>query len=202
MRNIRFSGIRATIADDAHPLPHEGPKNPGEARSCISITGLPGHAVTGISFNDMHLTFPGGGTRGEADRRDIPELPDAYPEYHMFGVLPAYGVYARHVRGITMRGVRFELAAADNRPPLIFDEAEEIELDGVQAEAESGGELARLINTRDLFIHGCRLRSGGASFLRVEGSQSSGIRLAANDPGFTGQTASFADGARSDALKA
>jgi hypothetical protein len=111
-------------------------------------------------------------------------------------------MYARHVRGITMRGVRFELAAPDNRPPLIYDDAEEIELDGVQADAGSGGELARLMATRDVFIHGCRLRSAGASLLRVEGARSSGIRLVANDPGFTGQTASFGDGARPDAVKA
>jgi len=199
MRNIRFSGIRATIADDAHPLTHEGPKNPGETRSCISITGQPGHPVTGISFSDMHVTFPGGGTRAEADRRDIPELPDAYPEYHMFGVLPAYGMFARHVRDITMRGVRFELAVADARPPLLYDDAEMIELDGVQADCGSDGVLARLISTREAFIHGCRL-SEGAAFLRVEGSRSSGIRLAANDLGSRVKMASFGDGARHDAV--
>ena len=48
----------------------------------------------------------GGGTREEAERRDLPELEDQYPEYFMWGVLPAYGLYARHVKGLAIDGVR------------------------------------------------------------------------------------------------
>jgi hypothetical protein len=200
MRNIRFSNIRATVADDAHPLPHEGPKNPGEARSCISITGQPGHPVTGISFTDMHVTFPGGGTREDAERSDIPELPDAYPEYHMFGVLPAYGIYARHVRDLVLRGVRLDLAAPDQRPALLCDDAEDLELDGVQALSDPEAPVARLRDSRSAFIHGCRALSACPAFLRVEGARAAGIRLAANSLGMTGKTASFAEGARPESV--
>jgi polygalacturonase len=136
MRGISFSNIRATVADDAHPLPHEGPKNPGEARSCISITGLPGHPVTGVSFSNVRITFPGGGTESEAARTDVPELPDAYPEYHMFGVLPAYGMFARHVRDLVFHDVRFELAAPDKRPALVLNDAEDLDLERFKGQGE------------------------------------------------------------------
>ncbi len=143
MREIRFSNIRATVAADAHPLPHEGPRNPGESRSCITITGLPGHPVTGVSFDHVRITFPGGGTAADAARTDIPELPDAYPEYHMFGVLPAWGLFARHVRDLVLRDVRFELAAPDQRQALLLQDAEDLQLDRFQARsAEQSGAAA------------------------------------------------------------
>ena len=81
---------------------------PGEERQCISICGIPGHPVENVTLSNIHVTFPGGGTREEAARRDLPELEDVYPEYFMFGVLPAYGIYARHVQGLTLSNVRLE----------------------------------------------------------------------------------------------
>ena len=88
---------------------------PGEERQCISICGIPGHPVEGVTLSDIHVTYPGGGTREEAARRDLPELEDQYPEYFMFGVLPAYGLYARHVEGLTLNNVR------SNWPDRTFD---------------------------------------------------------------------------------
>ena len=69
--------------------------------------------MEGVTLSNIHVTYPGGGTREEAARRDLPELEDLYPEYFMFGVLPAYGIYARHVQGLTLTNVRLELAGAD-----------------------------------------------------------------------------------------
>jgi hypothetical protein len=109
LRNIRFSNIRATVADDAYPLPHEVPAFPGEKKSCLNITGVPGYFVENVSFRGVHITFPGGGSREDA-RRAVPELRDRYPEYHMFGTLPAYGIYLRHVKGLTFEDVTLDTA--------------------------------------------------------------------------------------------
>ena len=40
-------------------------------------------------IENVHLTFPGGGTAEEAHRADIPEKETAYPEQTIFGILPA-----------------------------------------------------------------------------------------------------------------
>ncbi len=98
-RNVLFSNIRASVPENAAPLDHEVMRMPGELRSGINITGLPGHPVEGVTFSNIHITFHGGGTAEEAVRRDVPEMPDYYPEYHMFGTLPAYALYVRHARG-------------------------------------------------------------------------------------------------------
>ena len=46
---------------------------------------------------------------------EIPELPGKYPEANMFGLLPAHGLYVRHVTGLKLDDVVFE-AAGDTRP--------------------------------------------------------------------------------------
>ncbi|MFZ4765821.1 MAG: hypothetical protein ACOYMN_12790 [Roseimicrobium sp.] len=79
----------------------------------MSIAGIPGHPVEGVVIENVHFTFPGGGTLEEAQRKDIPEKENAYPEHTIFGILPAYGLWVRHAQGITLRNVTFELAATD-----------------------------------------------------------------------------------------
>jgi hypothetical protein len=49
----------------------------------------------------------------------------------MFGVLPAYGIYARHVQGLTSTNVRLELAGADARPALMCDDVADLEVSGM-----------------------------------------------------------------------
>ena len=201
LRNIRFNNIQAKVADNAYPLEHEGPRNEGELRSCINITGLPCYNVEGITFSNIHITYPGGGTTKEAARRDIPELKDRYPEYHMFGILPAYGLYVRHAHGITLENVRFELAEQDFRPAIVCDDVEDLELSGFRAEGNPKAEsLICLQNTKQAFIHDSRVLNDIETFLRVEGTQSGGITLAANELKRAKSAVVTADGAKDKAV--
>ncbi len=176
--NIMISNVRAIITE----TPDSETPYPGEERSCINITGLPGHPIEGITLSDIHITFPGGGTAEEAARRDIPDLPDQYPEYFMFGVLPAYGLYMHHTRGITLRNVRFELESDDLRPAIVGDDVVDFELCGFKSSLTRRAEsMIRLQNTRNAFIHGCRSLNDCDTFLRLEGSESGSIVLTGND---------------------
>ncbi len=191
LKNILFSNIRASVIDPeslrkgiAGYYPVEVAAKPfeGEERQCISICGIPGHPVEGITLSDIHVTFPGGGTREEAARRAFPELGDQYPEYFMWGVLPAYGLYARHVEGLTLNNVRFDLAGPDLRPAITCDDVADLEITGLKAvgnrEAES---LIRLQATRSALIQGSRPLGDAGTFLRVEGIPSREITLIGND---------------------
>jgi hypothetical protein len=182
LRNISFSNIRARVADNSYPLKHEVPSWPGEKHSCINITGLPGHNVEGVTLSNIHITFPGGGTREEAAQRDIPELRDHYPEYHMFGVLPAYGLYARHAQELTLHNVRFDLAGPDLRPAVVCDDVADLELSSFRAQGHPEVEsLIRLRQTRRAFIHGCRALTDIGTFVRAEGDDCHEVILADND---------------------
>jgi hypothetical protein len=199
LRNIRFSNIRAVVADNAYPLPHEVPAFPGEKKSCLNITGVPGYFVENVAFSGMHLTFPGGGTQEEA-QRFVPELRDRYPEYHMFGTLPAYGLYLRHVKGLTFEDVTLDTAAPDLRPALVGEDVEDLELSNFRAGGTDPAALLCLREARQVYLHGCRPLNEVALFLSVEGSGSQGILLQANDLRRAGQDCTLAEGAPVEAI--
>ena len=177
MRNILFNNIQANVLDEAalkqaitafyagYPSkPHAA--YPGEERQCISICGIPGHAVEGVTLSNVHVTYPGGGTRDDAARRTLPELEDQYPEYFMWGVLPAYGLYARHAKGLSLNNVRFDLASPDLRPAITCDDVEDLDLAHMRAAANAEAEaMIRLQATREAFVQGCRPLGQAGAFL-------------------------------------
>lgn len=89
-----------------------------------SITGLPDAKISNITLENMEVSHPGRGTKGMGyigryRWDDVPEMRDSYPEFHMFGELPAYGLYARHIDGLHLRNVSFTLRAPDYRPAIV-----------------------------------------------------------------------------------
>ena len=98
----------------------------GESRSAVasSITGVKGCRVNGVTLRNVKITCRGGGT-AEDRTRPVPEVAGKYPDSHMFGcVLPAYGLYARHVDGLSLENVSFTLrpGSADAREPFVADD--------------------------------------------------------------------------------
>lgn len=214
LRNVALSNIRVRVAEKFEPMYSATEDQDlrqleqgylwaflkyGPAISCISITGLPGHNVEGLTLSNIHVTYPGGGTAEDASRRHVPDLKDEYPEYYMFGVLPAYGLYAHHAKGLVLNDVRFDLSGPDLRPAIVCDDVEDLEISGFRAAASSKAEsLIRLQQTRQAFIHGCRSLNDIDTFLRVEGAESEGVVLAANDLRKAQVALETTDGARSD----
>lgn len=96
-----------------------------------SITGIPGHCVENVVLENIEIRCPGRASKGMAYvplwRLDsIPEKIDSYPEFSMFGELPAYGIFARHVRGLTFRNVNFILKDLDFRPKYVYVDVEDV----------------------------------------------------------------------------
>jgi polygalacturonase len=90
------------------------------------INGVPGHPVESLALENIQLELPGGGTAGDA-KRQLPEKETTYPEFDMFGkTMPACGIYARHVRGITLDNVRMNLLKPDARPATVFVDVEDV----------------------------------------------------------------------------
>jgi polygalacturonase len=114
------------------------PKSPGHLRDItirdvsakgvnmigMLINGVPGHPLENLTFQNIAIEVPGGGTQEDAEV-ELAERPAAYPEFSMFGkVLPASGIYARHVRGITFKDVRIVPLKPDARPEKLFVDVE------------------------------------------------------------------------------
>jgi polygalacturonase len=101
VRNITFSNIRATVVKPVQLRDSEFTSNynPGEIFSCITLNAMDEVFLENISFHDVHVTYPGGGTAEQAAVRDVPKVAG---EYYAIGVPPAYGLYARNVKGLTL----------------------------------------------------------------------------------------------------
>jgi hypothetical protein len=202
VRNVIFTGIRATVVAEGRQhadLPFPSSYRPGETRSCIVLNGVGEDFLEGISLSDIQITFEGGGTAEEAARRDVPKMAG---EYFELGVLPAYGLYARNVRGLTMHNVRFEVTKPDLRPALVFENVEDASVNGLSAKGNPQAEaLLRFAVARDVLLSACRVLTPAAVFLHTEGAESRGITIDGGDVAKAATVASFGNGASKDAVK-
>ena len=110
--NLSFDHI--TVDDES------GAKNSG-----FVIIGFPGHPVENLSFSDIRATFPGGGTAEDATNtvaEFTPEnLGNRWPEIGNLRVtVPARGLFAHHVTGISLHNLEFSTTKPDARPPVVF----------------------------------------------------------------------------------
>ncbi len=181
VRNISFNGIRASVAKPVQlsDVPFVSAYNPGEIFSCITLNGMDQGFLENISFHDVHVTFPGGGTAEQAAVRDVPKVAG---EYYEMGVPPAYALFARNVRGLTFHNVRFEVATNELRPAVVFDHVTDAAIDGFSLQGNEKAEsLLRFIETSDVLLSASRVLTPTAVFLQVEGATSKGITIDGGD---------------------
>ena len=202
VRNVSFEGIRATVASEGGQfadMPFRNNFRPGETRTCITLNGVGDEYLEAISFNDVHVTFGGGGTAEEAARRDIPKMAG---EYFELGTLPAYAIYARNVRGFTLHDVRFEVKEPDLRPAVFFDHVEDAAINGLSAQGNLGApSLLHFMDTRDALLSACRVLTPAAVFLRAEGAASERITVDGGDLSRAASPVSISGGAAERAVK-
>lgn len=183
-RNVSLSNI---VATDAFNI------------GC-SITGLPGHPIENVTLSDVSLTFDGGGTTKHADKK-VQERAEIYPSYNMFGVLPAYGFYCRHVEGLRFRNVRLRTDEPDWRPALVLDDVEDAVIDGLDTLCSTdAGPVIRLTQTRGAFIRGCRPKDPQDSFLKLDGHATERVVLMGNDLRLVNRIARIAPEVSGEAL--
>jgi polygalacturonase len=201
IRNISFSGIHATVVkpvplrDSEHPSNY----NPGEVFSCITLNAMDEGILENISFNDVHVQFPGGGTAEQAAVRDVPKVAG---EYYQMGIPPAHGLYARNVRGLILSNVRFTLADADLRPALIFDHVEDAAVNGLNVQGNPQAEsMLRFIESGDVLLSATRVLTPAAVFLQVEGSANRNITIDGGDLSKALTPLVFKNGAGQNAVK-
>ena len=91
------------------------------------ISGIPGHCIEDVRFNNILVLHQGGGTKADAAIQP-PELENAYPDPNRFGPLPAHGFYIRHVKRIEIKGVEVRPMTPDQRPGFVVDDVDGAEL--------------------------------------------------------------------------
>jgi polygalacturonase len=192
MRNVKSAiflrlGNRARRAYEGAPQPGMGAlrnvvitnvQADGADQVGSAIAGLPGHSIEDITLQDIRIRFSGRGTKQDASS-EAPEAAAAYPEYNMFGTLPAFGFYCRHVRGLRLEQVQVSHETADDRPALVFEDVDGLTVSGF--ESSNSDPLLVLRNSRSALLLGNRAPEGNRVYLRAEGSGTRNILLASND---------------------
>ena len=110
MSSARDIYINNVIADDCDSL------------AGIIITGMEGEPIRNVSLTNIRIQYRGGGRKVTIPYR---EQGTNYPEPRWAGPTPAYGLFARHVDGLHLQNVNFELLRPDERPDIIFEDVKE-----------------------------------------------------------------------------
>jgi len=131
--------------------------------SACTIAGLPGYPIEGIHLSNMRIYYRGGGTK-EQSVRQITENENKYPEPGMFGVSPAYGLFVRHAKDISISDVEFKFMEPDYRPGLIFDDVDGVDLRNVAIQQTENSRAIVLKNINNFNI----LQSEGFEDLKLK----------------------------------
>jgi hypothetical protein len=140
------------------------------------LSGIPGHDIEDVKLSDIRILYRGGLTLDQVARQPAdlvntfffratggvpprepyatPEREKEYPEPSMFGMLPAYGFFIRHARGIELNNVEVGFMKEDGRPAFVLDSVKGVDFQHVKAQKGSGTPGFVLIHVEDFTVHG------------------------------------------------
>lgn len=177
VRNIMFNNIRArVVAEGGHfpEMPFEHHYRKGESRQCIVLNSVQSSYLEDVVLQDICVTYQGGGTAEEAAR----QVPQIAGEYFEIGTPPAYGLYARKVRGLTLHNVRFQVEQPDLRPAVVLDHTADVAINGLSVRGnQDAASVLRFRDTQDVLLSAARLLTPASVFLQVEGLSSQSITI-------------------------
>jgi polygalacturonase len=201
VRNIAFHGIRATntAAGKQFPdMPWEQVYRPGEVRTCIVLNAVGGGALENISFDDVHATFEGGGSAAEA----AATVPEIAGEYFEIGTPPAWGLYARGVRGLTLHNVRLAVSKADLRPAVVLAGSSDVVMSGLAAAGHPDATaIVRLVQARDVLITAPRALAPAPVFLHAEGAGTVNVTIEGGDLSKVARPVALGEGVSAAAVR-
>ena len=141
------------------------------------ISGVPGHDVEDVKLSNIRILYRGGLTLDQVAKQpadlvntfffratggvpprepyDTPEREKEYPEPSMFGMLPAYGFFIRHAKGILLNDVDIGFMKEDRRPAFVLDSVEGIELEHCKAARAEGVPGLVMMKARGIRVRGC-----------------------------------------------
>jgi len=122
----------------------------------VIISGIPENNIENISLENIEISYPGRASKGMAylplwRLNMVPEVINEYPEYTMFGELPSWGYYVRHVMGISMKNIKLKLVDSDFRPAFVFDDVKNLKMESIDIPNNMKEQII-LKNTNDVSL--------------------------------------------------
>ena len=85
-----------------------------------NICGLKESLLENITLKNIHLKLDGG---VKEYKKEVPEEAQDYPEVFVYGrILPAKGIYFRHINVLTLDNVMVETYREDKREDFVFED--------------------------------------------------------------------------------
>lgn len=129
--------------------------------------------MRGVTLRNIDLTYGGIGDEPKADHHllenlaKIPECARNYPESKMFGVLPAWGLYVRHVDGLIMENVTLRVSESDYRACLVADDAKNLTLDNWHIHSAGREPVMVFHNVKTATLRHCKPPTGTQRFSKL-----------------------------------
>ncbi|HEU5167309.1 MAG TPA: endopygalactorunase [Chitinophagaceae bacterium] len=108
--------------------------------------------IKNISFNDVHVLVKGGNSL--ADTAAIPpELGVGQYNASNLKLQPSYGLWARHVQGLTVTNSTFNYEKPDNRYVIFLDDVTEAKINGIKAmKVKDNSSVIKLKNSSNIKV--------------------------------------------------
>jgi len=169
------------------------------------ITGLPGHPVENITISNIDVIVEGG-EKAFPQGYVIKEITDGDPALlldhatKMKKLLPSYGFYCRHVKGLRFDNINFSWEKKDYRPALICEDVQDMEIDRYMGPGiPDNAPMMVQRDVEDVFIRGCIVPENTGVFMRFEG-QNTNIAVMGNDLSRAKIPFEFAEGSSDSVL--
>jgi hypothetical protein len=139
------------------------------------VSGQPGHDVEDVRLSNIRILYRGGLTLDQVAKQPVdlvntfffratggvpprepfetPEREKEYPEPSMFGILPAYGFFIRHAKGIELNDVDVSFMKEDRRPAFVLESVEGIELEHCKLARADGVPGLVMMKAKGIQIH-------------------------------------------------
>jgi len=123
-----------------------------------SVSGIPGYPVEDVTIENVAVTYESGGNSQIAclpldSLAKIPEQISEYPEFSMFGELPAWAFYVRHAIGLKMKNISVKAKNKDYRPACVFDDVTGLEMEKIGIEEDDSVPQVILRNTNEKSVY-------------------------------------------------
>ncbi|MEO7982827.1 MAG: glycoside hydrolase family 28 protein [Bacteroidota bacterium] len=137
LRRIKISNIVAWNAD---------------SHFASIISGIPGATIEDIELTDIHIWYRPMDSAVTKIPAAVPENEKEYPEPARMGIMPAYGFFIRHVKGITLNNVEISYLGKEIRPAILLDDVKGVELFRIKVQPVPGTNSIGLKNVEGFTI--------------------------------------------------
>ncbi|MEQ8879219.1 MAG: glycosyl hydrolase family 28 protein [Cyclobacteriaceae bacterium] len=146
----------------------------------VVVSGIPGYKIKSIQLQNVTIIAKGNGKTSHT-AIPVPEAISDYPTPMMFGLyLPAYGMYFRHIKDLTLDNVKLSYLEQDERHAIVLSDVTNAWIDRLKClSPASNVSVFKIENSQEIIIRNPFVDNSAQSFLEVVGKDSKHIELEA-----------------------